>query len=165
MYVLYLQDVARRKKERNSKHHTVSKTAKSCSSFLLTNKQPLDHLNSEAIRNSANFWDTATVISAMYVGAKFDTSTWLSIAYRDFFAHLSPLTSLTSRLHFASRLATHLLSGRRCHLIPGSLSSLLRTFFSLRHFLHLVYVQHRWSADCFACLHHQKLCCKGKIVA
>ncbi len=67
LYVLYLQDVARRKKESNSEHHTISKTAKSCSSFLLPNKRPVAHLNSKAIRNSANIWDTATANSAMWV--------------------------------------------------------------------------------------------------
>lgn len=67
LYVLYLQDVSLRKEERNSEHHTVSKTVKSCSSFLLPNKRPVDHLSSEAVRNSANFWDSATVISAMWV--------------------------------------------------------------------------------------------------
>ena len=51
---------------------------------------------------------------------------------------------------FASRLATHLFSARRCHPIPTALSSFLRTLLSLHHFLHLVY---KWSTDCSACWH------------
>ena len=53
---------------------------------------------------------------------------------------------------FASRLATHLFSGRRCHPIPRALSSFLRTLLSLRHFRHLVY---KWCTDCSARWHHQ----------
>lgn len=36
-------------------------------SYILPNKRLVNHLNSEAIRNNANFQDTATVISAMWV--------------------------------------------------------------------------------------------------
>lgn len=62
------------------------------------------------------------------------------------------LSSGRTACSFAKRLATHLLSGRRCHPISSSLSSFLRTLLSLRHFLHLAY---RWSIDCPACLHDQ----------
>lgn len=59
LYLLYLQDVARRKKERNSEHHTVSETAKSFSSFLLPNKQPVDHVDIVDVLNGLAVGRTA----------------------------------------------------------------------------------------------------------
>ena len=59
---------------------------------------------------------------------------------------------------FANRWATHLLSGRCCHSICSTWSSLLRTLLSRRHFLHLVY---KWSTDCSACLQHQQSAVSG----
>ena len=49
------------------------------------------------------------------------------------------LSSGCTACSFASRFATHLLSGRRCHPVPSTSRSLLSTLLSLRHFLHLVY--------------------------
>ena len=60
---LNYKTLRKERKRRNSRHRKARKTAKTSFPFLLPNS----HFNSEAIRNSANIRNTATVISAMWV--------------------------------------------------------------------------------------------------